>query len=106
MSLRCGLLCCVVMFTSLGTMLGQADPVAPGKSPKNYIFFGRDRDRISESEFLSTAAIVGAQLKYTWRELEPERDQYALSLIQDDLEFLEEHGKQLFIQIQDVSFCQ
>ncbi len=94
----------MVMFTSIGTTLERAEPVAPGKSPKNYIFFGRDRDRISEPNFLSTAAIVGAQLKYTWHELEPERDLFALSAIQDDLEFLEEHGKQLFIQIQDMSF--
>ncbi|MCC6154062.1 MAG: DUF4962 domain-containing protein, partial [Candidatus Hydrogenedentes bacterium] len=48
--------------------------------------------------------ITGAQLKYTWRELEPERDHYDLSLIGEDLSFLEEHNRKLFIQIQDVSF--
>ncbi len=46
------------------------------EGPKNFIFFNRDRERISEASFLKTASIIGAQLKYTWRELEPKRDQY------------------------------
>ncbi|MEN8184546.1 MAG: hypothetical protein ABFS46_18630, partial [Myxococcota bacterium] len=42
-------------------------------SPAHYIYFGLDRHRIADSLFLSTPAIAGAQLKYTWRELEPAR---------------------------------
>ncbi|MCC6797569.1 MAG: hypothetical protein IT366_20815 [Candidatus Hydrogenedentes bacterium] len=71
---------------------------------KHFIYFERSRERIRDAEFLHTAAIAGAQLKYTWRELEPERDRYRLSLIGDDLTFLEKHHRRLFIQIQDVSF--
>jgi hypothetical protein len=84
--------------------LAAASPVRGednGTGPKNFIFFNVERGRISDASFLETNAIVGAQLKYTWRELEPERDRYALL---EDLRFLEERGKRLFVQLQDVSF--
>ncbi len=72
--------------------------------PQNFVYFGLERSRISEANFLETSSMVGAQLKYTWRELEPDRDQYELGMILQDLAFLEAHGKRLFIQLQDVSF--
>jgi len=74
--------------------------------PKNFIFFDRERQRISEPGFLENEFIAGAQLKFTWRELEPERDQYELRPLLDDLAFLERHGKRLFVQLQDVSFSE
>ena len=74
------------------------------KTNANYVFFNIDRHRIKEQSFLETRAFEGAQLKYTWKELEPEKDQYDFSEIKRDLEFLTTHGKRLFIQLQDVSF--
>ncbi len=74
--------------------------------PDNYIYFGRDRERITETAFLENAGVVGAQLKYAWRELERERDVYDVDLIVRDIEYLGQNGKRLFIQIQDVSFDQ
>jgi hypothetical protein len=74
------------------------------KQIKNYIFFNLDRDRIQEKSFLETKKIVGAQLKYNWKELEPEKDKYDFHEIRKDLSFLTSHGKKLFIQIQDVTF--
>ena len=71
---------------------------------RHYVFFNLDRERIRESGFLETEAFEGAQLKYTWRELEPEKDRYDVELILRDLAFLRSHGKKLFIQLQDVSF--
>ncbi len=71
---------------------------------RHYVFFNRDRERIAEPSFLETPAFEGAQLKYTWRELEPRRGEYDFSGIEKDLLFLESHGKKLFIQLQDVSF--
>ena len=70
----------------------------------HYVFFNRDRERIREKAFLETKAIEGAQLKYTWRQLEPEKDRYDFSAIREDLAFLSSHGKKLFVQLQDVSF--
>jgi len=82
-----------------------AQAAGTASTPQNLIFFGRERSRISEANFLETGSIVGAQLKYTWKELEPVRDKYELALILSDLAFLQGHGKVLFIQLQDVSFA-
>jgi len=71
---------------------------------RHYVFFNRDRQRISDTAFLGTKAFEGAQLKYTWRELEPEKDGYDFSAILNDLTFLNSKGKKLFIQLQDASF--
>jgi hypothetical protein len=72
--------------------------------PSNFVFFGRDHEGVLDSAFLTHPQIVGAQLKYTWRELEPERDRYAFAPIREQLALLQHHGKRLFIQISDVSF--
>jgi hypothetical protein len=70
----------------------------------HYVYFNVDRQRISEPTFLNTRAFEGAQLKYTWKELEPEKDKYDFSNLQKDLDFLTSKGKRLFIQLQDASF--
>jgi len=73
-------------------------------APHNYVFFGRDRERIADTAFLDDPNIVGAELTYTWRELEPGADRYEFGAIRHDLAFLTAHGKRLFLQLQDVSF--
>lgn len=88
---------------SLPMSVGAQEPVDRGL-PRHFIYFGLERSRIAEPAFLSTAAIAGAQLKYKWKELEPERDRYDFAAIRRDLAFLERHGKALFIQLQDVTF--
>jgi hypothetical protein len=70
----------------------------------HYVFFNMERERIAETSFLATKAFEGAQLKYTWKELEPEKDTYCFTAIHKDLSFLTARGKKLFIQFQDVSF--
>jgi hypothetical protein len=70
----------------------------------HYVFFNQERERIAEQSFLTTKAFEGAQLKYTWKGLEPEIDRYRFSVIQKDLDLLTAHGKKLFIQLQDVTF--
>ena len=74
------------------------------RSVRHYVFFNQDRERIHEASFLQTTAFDGAQLKYTWRNLEPERDSYDFAALRSDLKFLRAHGKKLFIQVQDSSF--
>jgi hypothetical protein len=86
---------------SCGTRPPQTD-----SAPSNYIFFRRDHERIREPEFLLNPGIAGAQLTYTWRELEPERDRYDFAAMRAHLAFLDGHGKRLFVQIQDVSFSE
>jgi len=77
---------------------------ASGEGVHHYLFFNRDRERISDASFLGTKALEGAQLKYRWRELEQGKDGYDFSAIRQDLIFLNSKGKKLFIQLQDVSF--
>ncbi len=71
---------------------------------RHYVFFNMDRERISDRSFLETDSIQGAQLKYTWKELEPQKDRYDFLSIEKDLDFLTSKGKRLFIQLQDSSF--
>ena len=71
---------------------------------RHYVYFNVQRQRISEPWFLASASFDGAQLKYTWPELEPEKDRYDFSSIRHDLALLRRNGKRLFIQLQDVSF--
>ena len=70
----------------------------------HYVFFAQERERITEPSFLQSK-FEGAQLKYVWRELEPQKNHYNFEDIQHDLAYLQSHGKKLFIQIQDCSFA-
>jgi hypothetical protein len=74
---------------------------------RHYVFFGQDREKIREAaSFFETKALEGAQVTYSWRQLEPEEDKYDFGLVRDDLTFLSARGKRLFIQIQDVTFSE
>lgn len=90
----------------VGSTALSAGAVFERAEPKHFVFFAHERSRITEPAFLDTPALAGAQLKYSWRELEPERDRYNVQLILSDLAILEKHGKRLFVQIQDVSFSE
>lgn len=79
-------------------------PTTPTRTPRHFVFFGYERQRIHDEAFLTTPAIVGAQLKYSWRELEPERGCYDFATLRSDLTFLASQGKGLWVQVQDVSF--
>ncbi len=98
------------MLTLLAT-LALASPVPCGERargeadrPRHYVFFRRDHERIADTAFLTHPRIAGAQLTFTWRQLEPERDRYHFDEVRSHLARLRRHGKQLFIQLQDVSF--
>lgn len=92
---------CVALI--LNTFLNVA-AVLPAAPLQHYVFFNRERERIVEPSFVNTPAFAGAQLKYTWRELEPRPDEYDFSAIEHDLALLTAKGKRLFIQVQDASF--
>lgn len=93
--------CIAAILLAIGFCCGTAQP----KPLHHYVFFGMDRESIPTAKsFLETKAFEGAQVSYTWRQLEQGRDQYDFSLIREDLEFLGSHGKKLWIQLQDVSF--
>ncbi len=82
-------------------------PSVSAKPVHHYVFFGQDREKIKDaSSFLETKALEGAQVKYSWRQLEPEKDKYDFSSVREDLAFLTSKGKKLFIQLQDVTFSE
>lgn len=89
---------------AISILLSVLNQSAAQTSVRHFIFFGNERERIHEADFLTNKNVVGAQLKYSWRELEPEKDRYNLALIEKDLEFLTSKGKKLFVQVQDVTF--
>ena len=90
--------CWTLLFGLLISVVANADGI------RHFIFFNRDRERITDPAFLETKAIQGAQLKYTWRELERGPDGYDFDAVEHDLIFLSSKGKRLFIQVQDTSF--
>jgi hypothetical protein len=77
------------------------------KPLNHYVFFGQDREKIKETKsFLETKTFEVAQVAYSWRQLEPGKDEYDFTPIREDLAFLTAHGKKLWIQIQDVTFSE
>lgn len=89
------------LFLLLVSVTGNA------KTVRHYVYFGMDRERVREATaFLETKRFEGAQIAYSWRQLEPGKDEYDFSLIREDLNFLSSKGKKLFVQIQDVSFSE
>ncbi|MET0438450.1 MAG: hypothetical protein ABW043_13245 [Devosia sp.] len=70
----------------------------------NFVYFSRDRDALQGHALLTNARFAGAQVMYSWRNLEPEEGQYDFSEIRADVDYLAEHGKTLFIQLQDATF--
>lgn len=81
-------------------------PARAATPPGNFVYFGRDHERMLDSTFFTHPRVAGAQLTYTWRELEPERDRYDFDSIREQLAFLRSHGKRLFLQISDVTFTE
>jgi hypothetical protein len=73
-------------------------------SIKHFVYFARDRELIQNHSFLKIKRIEGAQVMYSWEQLEPERGQYDFSIIQEDYDYLLSYGKKLFIQLQDATF--
>jgi len=83
--------------------LDASCPLADG-DVRHFMYVARDRGRLRGHAMLDEPRIAGAQVMYLWSALEPARDQYDFSAIEADLEFLQAHGKALFVQLQDATF--
>src|SRR6476620_2174820 len=71
----------------------------------HFVWFAGERESIrTDSLFLNTKELEGAQILYPWKALERGKDQYDFSIVREDLEFLKSKGKKLWIQLQDVTF--
>ncbi|UOB16253.1 hypothetical protein [Abyssalbus ytuae] len=73
-------------------------------SIKHFVYFARERELIHNHPLLNIKRIAGAQIMYSWKQLEPKRGEYDFSIIHEDYNYLLSHGKKLFIQFQDVTF--
>ncbi len=72
---------------------------------RHYAFFGQDREKLPAMKaFLDDPDFEGAQVTYTWKQLEPDFGLYDFGDVDADLALLASHGKRLFIQLQDVTF--
>ena len=76
----------------------------PRDSIRHFVYFARDRASIIDHPLLKHPMFQGAQIMYTWRELEPQPGQYDFSTLKEDYEYLRKHGKKLFVQLQDATF--
>jgi len=83
--------------------LGAACPIKKD-SIRHFVYFARDREGIKNHPLLSHTMFQGAQIMYSWRELEPEEGKYDFSILEQDYEYLKKFNKKLFITLQDVTF--
>lgn len=72
-------------------------------APATYLFLGGD-DPAQHLALLKRPEIAGAQVVYTWRELEPGEGHYDFSRIDADLATMTALGKPLYLQLQDRFF--
>jgi hypothetical protein len=75
---------------------------------KNYIYFSHREEagkNIRDDKALLDRRFSGAQVVYTWRNLEPKKGQYDFSAIKEDIKYLSSlGGKKIWIQLQEKSF--
>lgn len=77
--------------------------LAQNNMPQLFVFLEGDAASAHKNE-LSNPHVTGAQIIYSWKQLEPKKDTYDFSKIERDLLFLSRLDKKLFIQLQDRSF--
>jgi len=72
-------------------------------APQNYLFADSE-NLASHAALIRRPDIGGVQIVYSWKSLEPAKDQYDFARIEKDLRFLEALDRKLFIQLQDRFF--
>ncbi|MDD5210420.1 MAG: hypothetical protein PHV36_13590 [Elusimicrobiales bacterium] len=87
----------------LAHMLQAAAGPVTAAEPLSFLFLGGDAAQ-ERQKLLARPDISGAQIVYTWKSLEPEKDKYDFSRIERDLSILGKLNKKLFIQVQDRFF--
>ncbi len=77
--------------------------IAQDNLPHLFLFLGGDKAALYNAN-LNRPCISGAQIIYSWKQLEPKKNLYDFSKIKNDLRSLDKIDKKLFIQLQDRSF--
>ena len=73
-------------------------------SIRHFVYFAVDRESIINHPFLTHTMFKGAQIMYSWRNFEIQKDHYDFSILKADYEYLKKYGKKIFIQLQDATF--
>ena len=76
---------------------------ADNNLPSLFLFLGGDEASLYQNQ-LNHSCVLGAQIIYSWKQLEPKKGIYNFSKIENDLRYLNKFHKKLFIQLQDRSF--
>ncbi|WP_150466380.1 hypothetical protein [Francisella sp. SYW-9] len=71
--------------------------------PQLYLFLGYGSAKAHIKQ-INNPQVVGAQIIYSWKQLEPQKNHYDFSAIEDDYQTLKKYHKKLFIQLQDRTF--
>src|SRR5438046_2110898 len=79
-------------------------PHADEPKTHNFVFFGHDRELLPNHPFLKIKGFEGAQITYSWKQLEHSEDGYEFDDIDADVKFLKAHDLKLWIQLQDATF--
>lgn len=83
--------------------LNDTCPIKKSKI-RHFVYFATEREAILNHPLLTMSQFEGAQIMYSWSQLEPAKDRYDFSPIISDYEYLKSNGKKLFIQLQDATF--
>jgi hypothetical protein len=73
-------------------------------SIQHFVYFSRDREALINHPLLEHTMFKGAQVMYSWRDFETEKGIYDFSLLKQDYDYLKQHGKKIFLQLQDATF--
>ncbi|WP_318342756.1 hypothetical protein [Flagellimonas baculiformis] len=71
---------------------------------QHFVYFSRDRESLMGHPLLQNTRFKGAQIMYPWKDLEPRKGEYDFSKIKEDIAYLNQFEKKLFIQLQDATF--
>jgi hypothetical protein len=76
----------------------------PKDNIQHFVYFARDNEQIIDHPFLTHPMFKGAQIMYSWKQLESQKGQYDFLILKQDYEYLKKYDKKIFIQIQDATF--
>ncbi|MEU8777068.1 hypothetical protein [Streptomyces sp. NPDC048606] len=77
---------------------------ASAPAPANYLYSSIGDFDTEVKPLLDRPDIAGAQVVVPWKALEPRKDQYDFSAVEDALSQVRARGKKLFVQVQDRFF--
>ena len=77
---------------------------SPDNKTHNFVFFAKERELLPNHPFLKIKGFEGAQITYSWKQLERGKDAYEFEDIDADLKILKAHNMKLWIQLQDATF--